>query len=201
MNLISLSESSNIFRIGSVEINLEAYSTSPGFCGYVEYPENASADSIADEVIKQGGEFGPCSVIVSLAHIDEGEIETPQAKLLLNKLVSAGWVRSFSAAKWDQLAKEVSADPRSDDFRNNVLNHDFRTFDFASSTDNDQLAQLFAFVIALRSWSFLLVGHIFIFWKTKGLVVYPHEDKGVGCIAALKDTDLGKKFIKSLTIS
>jgi hypothetical protein len=166
-----------------LDINLEAYSKSRGFCGWMGFESSKSIKTCTEEIIEVFRCFGEDVYIVSsLFWIDEGDSRADETHLFLKQLIDSGWLKRMSADSWDALASQKKEDPRSDQFREGIINKDF--WILTDRLHNPKFVSSLLAVLDLKACEFVVIGHLFFYWKGNGLLAYPHEHRGFGLIAS-----------------
>jgi hypothetical protein len=184
---------------GDLLVDLDAYSGSPDFLGWMSCGIDNSSPRCASEVLSGFGRVsGRFIVICSMLWIDEDESLSDRTKMLLDKLIRLRWVRRYSTREWDALAESMSLDPLDDEFRWKIVSQNFSAMyvDFSHEDLRDGLNA----VLELKGSEFVLVGHVFFHWVGSGILIYPHEEWGVGVIAGEAGRALAEGVLKSFSI-
>jgi len=177
---MEINESGILVLDGWPAVDLESYSSSPDFRGWTEGSADVPVEEQASLILaamRQQGER--LMQIHSRLFIDEGEVLSPTSADALATLIEAGWVRRVPAAAWDRQAEIAGYEPTDDDWRRKAI-REFRTV--AVSLDDQPTEKAFAGLLYLLGVDFVLIGHTFFYWRDLKLVIYPHENFGIGLI-------------------
>lgn len=175
-------------------VDLDGYSRSPGWLGYSQACEPFSwstavrAAELGLTFMRQSNES---LVLLSSTHTDPAwNARQPSVEgfASLSALVDAGLLRSVNYAKFESpLASDAAWQTGRD-----LAWNSFHSLAFTPSLDAD-ITRL----LAAKMSFFEAMGHCFVLMRERGLLVYPHDDCGLGVIAvhAEADRDFGRRLI------
>ncbi|UGQ48733.1 hypothetical protein [Massilia endophytica] len=188
----------NIRLLITNAVNLQSYSTSPGFLGYFERA-GKYVDGMAEAAVSLFfdvfGEEIDGLVLVSSLHANTDELgRFGDAKLderdhrLVDYLCLHNALHRFSYRTRFGTAYESSSYARAIEEVTESL-----ASIYVSEIGQDVLRQL----LLARMLVYGLRGHCFLVSKSRGLIFYPHEDTGFGIIAfgTIPDREFASKFL------
>ena len=162
-------------------VNLNAYSESKYFIGFFESAENKPSEKVIIDIKNLFEKFfiymgSECWIITSLVKsLWPGCKLNGEAKNDIEALLAGNWISKKNID--DYIDKELP----------------FCTFEYVQNSHKNLILPLFRLIMKYGCLS----GHVFFLWPKYEIVIYPHDDIGIGIIAG-NNIDGRLKAIKFL---
>ncbi len=179
-----------------LEILLHSYSSSKCWLGYTQAPQFAAIPVHIATILPELIMLGTTPDLLTSLTLIQGESKSAESLSRLRELVDAGWVRSLSLEDWERAARTRGLDPWAEERVERELVGEFRV------TCTDLKAATFALaltgLIEELSTTFNLMGCMFLHWPERGIVIYPHEESGIGFFAAPRAQVVAEAILRRL---
>ena len=169
-------------------IDLDSYSSSPGFLGYTDHiPDfsEAGINALCDDFLKKMAEYINDVTVVSSLFINSNkeelstdyDISLEKIDKFLHALLKNGMVKTIDL--------DTLPDPDLP-----LFDQEFRKLETTFSKLHSPDAQTLKDILQSFFHAVGLLGHIFLVFRAAELIVYPHtDDFGFGFISMLKNND------------